>query len=169
MYAQGQGVPQDYDEAMKWLRLAANQGDAVAELWLGRIYFGGRDFAEAVKWYRLAADQGNAQAQYRLGFSYSVGLGVPRYYAEAVKWNRLAADQGNADAQFWLGIMYDNGQGVPKDYVLTYMWLVTSGARFPWKPPRASAILSLAALEGRYIPPIGLTSMTSMVDCGICR
>jgi trans-aconitate methyltransferase len=21
----------------------------------------------------------------------------------------------------------------------------------------------------RYIPPIGLTSMTSMVDCGICR
>ena len=28
MYAKGQGVPQDYAEALKWYRLAAAQGDA---------------------------------------------------------------------------------------------------------------------------------------------
>jgi TPR repeat protein len=28
MYANGQGVPQDYAEAVKWYRLAADQGDA---------------------------------------------------------------------------------------------------------------------------------------------
>ena len=31
MYANGQGVLQDYKEAMKWFKLAADQGDEVAK------------------------------------------------------------------------------------------------------------------------------------------
>ncbi len=31
MYYKGHGVPQDYNEAVKWLRLAAEQGDAQAQ------------------------------------------------------------------------------------------------------------------------------------------
>ena len=31
MYRKGQGVPQDYAEAVKWYRLAADQGDAGAQ------------------------------------------------------------------------------------------------------------------------------------------
>ncbi len=34
MYAVGQGVPQDYQEAMKWFRLAADQGLEKAAKWL---------------------------------------------------------------------------------------------------------------------------------------
>jgi uncharacterized protein len=30
MYGNGKGVTQDYQEALKWYRLAADQGDAVA-------------------------------------------------------------------------------------------------------------------------------------------
>ncbi len=30
MYANGQGVPQDYAEAARWYRMAAEQGDASA-------------------------------------------------------------------------------------------------------------------------------------------
>ncbi len=31
MYYEGHGVPQNYDEAIKWYRLAANQGDILAK------------------------------------------------------------------------------------------------------------------------------------------
>ena len=38
MYANGQGVPQDYREAVKWFRLAADQGMAGAQNALGGMY-----------------------------------------------------------------------------------------------------------------------------------
>jgi len=74
-YYQGQGVPQDYAEALKWFRLAAAQGNASAQTSLGVMYSQGngvpQDYAEALKWYRLAAAQGYATAQYNLGIAYS--------------------------------------------------------------------------------------------------
>jgi hypothetical protein len=80
MYDNGQGVPQDYKEAVKWYRLAADQGDAMAQFNLGLMYSGGpgvpQDYKEAAKWYRLAADQGNAIAQNNLGAMYKSGQGV---------------------------------------------------------------------------------------------
>ena len=81
MYANGQGVPQDYKEGLKWLRLAADQGDAFAQLNLAMTYENGpqgipQDYKEAAKWYRLAADQGHAGAQGDLGWMYEKGQGV---------------------------------------------------------------------------------------------
>ena len=73
-YATGEGVPQDYQEAVKWFRLAAEQGNAESQDILGFMYAEGRgmpqDYQEAVKWFRLAAEQGNAGAQDKLGFMY---------------------------------------------------------------------------------------------------
>ncbi|NLK41150.1 MAG: sel1 repeat family protein, partial [Planctomycetes bacterium] len=74
MYANGQGVPQDYKEAVKWFRKAAEQGDADAQFNLGLMYANGRgvpqDDKEAVKWFRKAAEQGDADAQFNLGLMY---------------------------------------------------------------------------------------------------
>ena len=74
MYANGEGVPKDFVEAVKWYRLAAEQGVAYAQYNLGYMYSSGegvpKDFVEAVKWYRLAAEQGVAYAQYNLGLMY---------------------------------------------------------------------------------------------------
>ena len=42
MYANGQGVPQDYTEAAKWFTLVAEQGDAKAQFNLGNMYYEGR-------------------------------------------------------------------------------------------------------------------------------
>ena len=54
MYANGEGVPQDYAEAVKWYRKAVEQGYAVAQYNLGFAYFKGQgvpqDKYEAVKW-----------------------------------------------------------------------------------------------------------------------
>ena len=62
MYANGQGVPQDYAEALKWYRMAAEQGNADAQLNVGQIYWLGKgvseDYVLAYMWLDLAANQG---------------------------------------------------------------------------------------------------------------
>ncbi|MDA0313547.1 MAG: tetratricopeptide repeat protein [Gemmatimonadetes bacterium] len=103
MYYNGEGVPQDYVEAVRWYRLAAEQGFAAAQLNLGVMYDRGRgvpqDYVEAVRWYRLAVDQGFAAAQYNLGFMYDRGRGVPLDYVEALKWVTLATARASSDRQ----------------------------------------------------------------------
>ena len=127
-------MPQDYAEAVKWYRRAAEQGDAYAQNNLGFMYDNGhgvpQDYAEAVKWYRRAAEQGDAYAQHNLGFMYDEGHGVPQDYAEAVKWYRRAAEQGDASAQHNLGLMYGKGHGVPQDNVRAHMWFNLAASRF---------------------------------------
>ena len=63
MYRRGQGVPQDYAEAVKWYRLAAEQGDADAQGNLGVMYGTGKgvlqDNVLAHMWYNLGAANGN--------------------------------------------------------------------------------------------------------------
>ena len=126
MYDNGQGVPQDYAQAVVWFRKAATQGFAVAEDNLGLMYYKGQgvpqDYAQAVAWYRKAAEQANADAQNSLGWMYDNGQGVPQDYSQAVAWYRKAAEQANADAQNNLGAMYVEGQGVPQDYSKAAAW-----------------------------------------------
>ena len=60
MYDEGLGVSQDWGEAVRWYRLAADQGRADAQYNLGVMYTRGesvpKDDAETVRWYRLTAD-----------------------------------------------------------------------------------------------------------------
>jgi hypothetical protein len=98
MYANGQGVPEDYVAAVRWYRLAAEQGYAQAQLYLGHMYADGdgvpEDDAEAVRWFRLAAEQGYPSAQFQLGYLYANGEGVPEDYVLAYMWYNLAQAQG---------------------------------------------------------------------------
>ena len=61
MYANGRGVPQDDIEAVRWYRLAADQGIAVAQITLGLMYGTGRgvpqDDVQAHMWFNLAASR----------------------------------------------------------------------------------------------------------------
>jgi len=87
---------------VRWYRLAADQGNALAQFSLGVTYGAGRgvpqDHAEAVRWYRRAAEQGDANAQSNLGAMYGNGRGVPQDYVAAHMWFNLSAAQGNVDA-----------------------------------------------------------------------
>ncbi len=93
---------EDYAEAVKWYRKAADQGNAEAQNNLAVMYANGQgvpqDYAEAVKWFRKAAGQGFPRAQHDLAVMYANGQGVPQDYAEAYKWFNLAASQGDASA-----------------------------------------------------------------------
>ena len=114
------GKKQDYAEAAKWYRKAAEMGYAEAQYHLGYMYNKGKgvtqDYTEALKWFRKGADQGYAKAQNGLGYMYRNGQGVTQDYAEAIKWFRKAADQDLAMAQSNLADMYYSGFGVAKDY-----------------------------------------------------
>ena len=116
----------DYATALRLWRPLAEQGDAVAEYFLGFMYREGygvpQDYAEAVKWFRMAAEQGIADAQNNLGDFYKEGWGVRQDDAEAAKWYRKAAEQGNVNAQAILGAMYHKGRGVPQDYAEAFKW-----------------------------------------------
>jgi hypothetical protein len=79
MYQKGEGVEQDYRETLKWLRMAAEQGDALAQHGLGSVnakvfkvkgmgFFNPtafaflkatQDFVEAYKWFSIAAANGH--------------------------------------------------------------------------------------------------------------
>ena len=120
------GPPANNAETVRLLRLAAEQGDADAQLQLGRTYASGigvpQDDAVGVRWIRLAAEQGHADAQLALGAAYSLGRGVLRDEAEAVRWRRRAAEQGHVGAYLSLGFAYSEGQGVLKDKVEAARW-----------------------------------------------
>jgi TPR repeat protein len=66
IYHEGHGVPQDYSEAVKWLRKSAEQGIAEAQVGLGKMYAGGlgvpEDYVQAYMWVHLAAAQNNQDA-----------------------------------------------------------------------------------------------------------
>ena len=90
-------------EAVKGYRMAAEQGNADAQLNLGMLYYTGlgvrQDYAEAVKWFRGAAEQGEADAQVSLGLMYQAGQGVPKDYVQAHMWFTLAAARGSENAR----------------------------------------------------------------------
>jgi TonB family protein len=58
LYANGQGVAQDYTEAARWYQLAAAQGFAFAQVSLAQLYESGRGVPEnplkALMWFTLA-------------------------------------------------------------------------------------------------------------------
>jgi Sel1 repeat len=126
MYSHGQGVPQDYTEAVLWYRKAAEQGDPNGEDGLGFMYYRGQgvpqDYSKAAYWYREAADQGDAKGEDGLALMYFRGKGVPQNYAEALRWLRKAVDQDYAKAQYDLGYMYYTGNGVRQDPAEAVRW-----------------------------------------------
>ena len=117
---------QDYQEALKWFRKVAEQGDAEAQTYLAEMYAYGKgvkkDYQEALKLYRKAAEQGDATVQNKLAAMYYNGEVVKQDYQEALKWFRKAAEQGHATAQNNLAAMYYNGEGVKQDYQEALKW-----------------------------------------------
>jgi uncharacterized protein len=83
MFEGGQGVPQDFKEAIRWYRLAADQGLIKAQ----------------EKLNLLVNKAAEAQINFGLGVVFETGQGVPQDFKEAIKWYQLAADQGLVKAQ----------------------------------------------------------------------
>lgn len=133
MYLNGDGVKQNYDEALRYLRRAANAGNAIAQNNLAYMYANGkgveRDYEKAFEWGMKSAMQGNAQAQLSMAGAYKRGEGVERDYEKAFEWTEKAAMQGDAVAQNELGIAYELGEGVEQDYNKAIEWYQKAAAQ----------------------------------------
>ena len=111
----------------------AKNGDADAELQLGKLYANGEGVIvndrEAARWFAKAAHNGNSEAQYRYAVALLEGRGVVQDYQAALKWIEPPARRGNPDAQFRLGQMYRFGTGTPADKVKAYTWFNLAAAQ----------------------------------------
>lgn len=111
---------------LRELRASADNGDALAALRLGTLFFKGtdidQDYAEAAKWFRRAAESGLAEGQFNLGMMYATGRGLPQDYKESVHWYLLAANQNLASAQLNMGVAYSYGEGVEKNASQAVKW-----------------------------------------------
>jgi TPR repeat protein len=117
----------DYTAALKEFKALAGDSNAVAQFYVGLMYYNGegvlQDYKEALSWFQKAADQGLAAAQSYLGVMYFGGQGVPLSYQKGADWYLKAATQGDAAAQFNLGLMYFVGNDdIPRDYKKALMW-----------------------------------------------
>lgn len=88
-YVHGEGVEHDQVEAVKWYRMAAEQGDATAQNNLGDAYHLGKgveqDQVEAVRWFRMAAEQFHAAAKMQLLTLGEDAEGMINFKAAAVR------------------------------------------------------------------------------------
>ena len=94
---------QNYAEALRWYRMAAEKGHLESQNDIGMFYVMGmgvkQDVAEGLRWLRKAADKGHPTAQRNLGVMYVQGMGLPQDREEGIRWLRKAAAQGDDDAK----------------------------------------------------------------------
>jgi len=100
----GTAVPKNYNEAMKWYKMAAESGDRESQSELAFLYFTGRggerDLKQAFNWYEKSAYAGLPVAQYSLGIMYYTGSGIDEAdLKKAYGWLSLAASQNHPEAE----------------------------------------------------------------------
>jgi hypothetical protein len=137
-YYYGNGVTQNYVEAVKWWRKAAEQSFSPAQYELGCFE---EDNVEAVKWWRKAAEQGFSQARYELGCAYCNGEGVPQDYVKAYMWFSLAWES-KSERNFGVMILPNPSADEQRERIQKFMTLeqVADAERLvrEWEESRAS-------------------------------
>ncbi len=120
------GEKQDYAEAVRLYRQAADMGHSSAKVNLGYAYENGhgvkRDYYESVRYYREAAEEGETQGMTNLGYMYEQGFGLERSLTQAVYWYRKAAEAGNNNGMTNLGYMLEMGRGTKKNFNEAFRW-----------------------------------------------
>jgi hypothetical protein len=124
------GASQQQLPEMEQLRLAAENGDPVAQHKFGEFYLSHDNCSTAFEWFQKAAGQGNTNSQYRLSQMLMDGrpktvlskAPVPKKVDEALRWLLLLADQGYGSAQLDLARCYQTGKIVNRDIVEAYKW-----------------------------------------------
>jgi TPR repeat protein len=113
------------------LQKLANEGDSLAQFWLGIAYERGKGVpvnqSEAVKWVLRSANQGNPDAQNWMGRAYEEGAGVTQSFAKAAHWYWLACENrpdygGAGQGCNNLGLLYFYGNGVSQSFARAYLY-----------------------------------------------
>lgn len=144
-------VDRNYAEAMKWFSRAAEQNDAEAQYYLGRMYYEGlgvpKDWAEAYKWFDIAEYNRYIFTRDEYGTYTAIVLNTEKAQfvdlatearikleseipedqlkvaqRDIAHWYILKAENGDPDAQVWVAKQYHDGNYLPQDFVKAYQW-----------------------------------------------
>jgi len=75
-YLNGVGVEPDIEEAKRWYKKSARQGDPRAMFSLGQMAYDEQDYTDALVWFRRAADKDHARSLFWIGKLLWRGLGT---------------------------------------------------------------------------------------------
>jgi TPR repeat protein len=115
------GPNYDREEALRYLRIAADNGNADAAFRAGDelldLYGPHYNQEEALRYFQLAIDNGNAEAAHELGKIFHYGYnGVPLDTIKSAHYLRIAADNGHADAAYCTGYrLLEGDEEVPQN------------------------------------------------------
>ena len=133
MYAEAQGVDQDYAKASQWASKAADQGNAKAQYRLASIMYMGLNgerlkpqalqlFMKARVGLELLAKNNDSDAKSKLGILFARGIGVQKDLKQAAKLFKEAAKAGFVKAQSDLAGAYLMGRGVERNPTTAGYW-----------------------------------------------
>ncbi len=123
--------------AIEIVRKHASDGNALAQLRLGELYFHGRGVAEdenkAIQWWKKSAASGNVEAMYQIAHAYLFGNTAAKTVAdpdtEAASWYFKAASAGHAEAAYTLGLLFIAGKGVVEDRKEAIRWFRVAASK----------------------------------------
>ena len=129
LYYLGIRCTQDYAQAEKWIRKAAEQGLPEAQISLATLYAEGKavkqDYEQAYFWSKLSEKEGVRQSSEAVANQVSaerrqtLDKQVETWTASI---DRDAAEHGSDEMQYWLGILYNRGWGVKQDDAEAAKW-----------------------------------------------
>jgi hypothetical protein len=144
LYAQGDGVAQNYPSAASWFRKAASGGIVNAED-LAALYGRGlvtpQDFVVAAYWYRNAAERGVEAAAMMLALLYERGQGVEASPIDAYAWYRAAARRGDTVAGKHAAALFEKFDGAEKGRAVMRAAEIVNALHEPRLDPSGSATL----------------------------
>jgi uncharacterized protein len=172
------------DKAITSLQYAAENGHALAQWKLGRMYADGdgvpHDDLRAFEYFRRIVnshrDDSSSGTEGRFVANAFVALG--QYYRDGIPNSPVKPDLiraremfsyaasyfGDPDAQFYLGRLYLTGEGVQKDPKLAVRWLALAANK---GQAEAQATLGQLLFRGENVPrqrPLGLMWLTLASD-----
>lgn len=123
----GDGLAKSREEAIVWLRKAAENGNSDAQYKFGYAEKIGegveKDAVDGLKWLQKSAQKGNPKAEYEIGTMYKYDRRtIKEDDAEAMRWFLKAANHGNPNAMKQLAWMYEKGEGTKADPIEAYFW-----------------------------------------------
>ncbi len=129
LYQDGDGVPQDYGETVKWFLRAGETGYDEGKLIDGIFYIAyhvavNREiFADTVKYLTKKAAEGHDPFRYQLASALSRGVIVAKDYFTAAVLLRSLAEEGNPVAAADLGnLYYSGGFGLQPNHAEAFHW-----------------------------------------------
>ena len=123
LYLYGDGIEEDEEEGVKWLKKSAEAGYWSSMNNLGNVCYNQGNYEEAVEWYRKGFEKGYDWSGCNLANYYCNGDGVSQNYLKALELYKKVYELGGSasgEAANGIGIIYDDNQNNSEEAVKWY-------------------------------------------------